>query len=132
MIDNPNCQRCGLEETTKHLLWDCRESQKIWVFLNEILTENSHYSSRINKYSDIYRTESNNVVSIIKMKIIQEMIQIERPINWNKEKIIQIILRMRDLEIPSTIGKSRNINIIHKWNNFIKPENISLSETPTN
>ena len=65
------------------------------------------------------------------MKIIQEMIQIERPFNWNKEKIIKIILRMRDLELPSAIGKGR-INIINKWNNFIKPENISLSEIPTN
>jgi hypothetical protein len=119
------CPRCSLEETTRHLLWDCPESRRIWVLLNEILNENKHYSCLITKYEDIYRTESNNAASTIKMKIVQEMIQIDRPKNWHKENLIQIIKRLRDLELTKVIEKHRNLKLINNWENFTS---INLSQ----
>jgi hypothetical protein len=57
------------------------------------------------------------------MKIIQEMIQIDRPKRWNKEILVQIILRMKELEI-ATVKSHRKDEMSNKWNKFM----MSLSD----
>ena len=39
MTDSDECEKCGAEKTTKHLLWDCPFSQLAWENLNSILEE---------------------------------------------------------------------------------------------
>ena len=36
MTDSAECERCGAEETTKHLLWECSFSQLAWKKFNSI------------------------------------------------------------------------------------------------
>jgi hypothetical protein len=123
MTVSPHCPRCGMEETTRHLLWECFESKNIWTIYNVILSDNGNNSYLILEYEDIYRTESNTIASLIKMKIIQEMIQIDRPKRWNKEILVQIILRMKELEI-ATVKSHRKDEMCNKWNKFM----MSLSD----
>ena len=120
MTDTPNCPRCGSEETTEHLLWECVESKKIWTLYNIILSKNLYSDQKILKYEDLYRTEPSSSVSIIKMKIIQEMIQIERPKNWCMARLVNTIIRIRDLEIASSTGPiGRKKETLNKWKNFL-------------
>ena len=51
-------------------------------------------SNVVNEYQDIYKIDDNAHVCKVKMKIIQEMIQIIRPIGWN---IVQINLISNDI-----------------------------------
>jgi hypothetical protein len=53
MTDTPQCQRCIEIETTKHLLWECAESQKIWNLYNAILTRGKLQNMHISTYEDI-------------------------------------------------------------------------------
>ena len=44
-------------------------------------------SNSINEYQDIFNIDECAHVCKVKMKIIQEMIQIERPSGWNLDQI---------------------------------------------
>jgi hypothetical protein len=56
--------------------------------------------------------------SIIKAKIIQALIQIERPINWNREKLLDTIKDLINVEKYNAVA-SRTINKFKvKWNLF--------------
>jgi hypothetical protein len=40
MRDNPNCERCGLPETTEHMLCECLHyAQLLWIKLREVITK---------------------------------------------------------------------------------------------
>ena len=52
----------------------------------------------INEYQDIYSIDDCAHVCKVKMKIIQEMIQIERPRGWNLEKIDSISKEIKRIE----------------------------------
>jgi hypothetical protein len=61
-------------------------------------------------------------ISIVKMKIIQALIQIERPTNWNREKLLDTIKDLMNVErYNATVSRTINKFKI-KWNHF---ENIN-------
>ena len=99
MINNNLCERCQQTESTIHLLWGCRESQKIWGLFNIWIANNNQVSSQINEYKDIYSVEDCAHVCKVKIKIIQEMIQIERPSGWNIERINLISSNIKKIEM---------------------------------
>jgi hypothetical protein len=105
-------------ETADHLLWECNESKKIWSLYNETMRELNFTKSIINKCEDIYRTESLDPLSSIKMKIVQEFIQIERPRNWTKSRIYQIIDQIRSIELFNAIAKNETEIVNRKWRDF--------------
>jgi hypothetical protein len=119
MTDSPNCPRCGLEETTRHLLWECEDSKKDWSIFNTILDNNYLPESKVLKYEDLYRTEFSNSVSIIKMRIIQETIQIERPKNWNNARLKNLIVQIRDYELFNARVPPESVKTRKKWKNFL-------------
>jgi hypothetical protein len=119
MSVDSNCPRCNMDETTAHLLWECPESNKIWSHLNEILEAIQCSSLKINKYEDLYKTESNAAISTIKIRIIQELIQIERPKNWCKKRIIQVISQLRDYDLINSKGNHDSNKAKIKWLPFL-------------
>ena len=57
-------------------------------------------------------------VTIVKAKIIQALIQIERPMNWNREKLLDTIKDLINVERYNAVV-SRTINKFNlKWNIF--------------
>ena len=99
MINNNTCERCEEIESTKHLLWECAESKNIWELFNTWITNNNPSSNLINEYKNIYGIDDSAHVCKVKMKIIQEMIQIERPRGWNLEKINLISKEFKKIEL---------------------------------
>ena len=121
MVSNNKCKRCGEVETYKHLLWECREAKNIWQLFNEFLTNINENNEKVHEYDNLFRIGNKGNVSKIKMKIIQGMIQIERPYGWTIEKIKEIAYDIRNNELyNSTIKKIKLIQGHIKILNYIK------------
>jgi hypothetical protein len=118
MVTSSQCPRCNKTETTRHLLWECRESQKIWKLYNEILQRTQLLNMNIFKYEDVYRTESEAVLSIVKTKIINEFIQIVRPVNWTIDNIENLIRNIKNIEIYNSIKRNDKNKIVNQWKIF--------------
>jgi hypothetical protein len=119
MVNSPNCPRCGMIESFNHLLWECHESKQIWKCYNEVLKELGLEKMSLTRIEDLYRTELLSPLSLIKMKIIQEQIQIERPKSWSKTNVYKLIKYIRDMEIQNANDKHDNTIIIRKWKSFL-------------
>jgi hypothetical protein len=66
----------------------------------------------------VFQVSDTPAISIVKAKIIQSLIQIERPINWNREKLLDMIKDLINVECYNAI-ESRTINKFNvKWNLF--------------
>ena len=108
MINNNICERCQQTESTRHLLWECEESRNIWEIFNIwLINNNNPVSNQMNEYKDIYRIDDCAHVCKVKMKIIQEMIQIQRPSGWNIEQINIISKDIKRVELYINKLKSK-------------------------
>ena len=99
MVNNNLCERCQQVESTRHLLWECVEARNIWELFNTWIVSNNPTVNMINVYQDIYNIDDCAHVCKVKMKIIQEMIQIERPSGWNLEQIRIISKELKNIEL---------------------------------
>jgi hypothetical protein len=68
-------------------LWGCREVRKIWQAYNEYLVYIRNSDSKVLSYDDVFVIGHIGIVSKVKMKNIQEIIQIEHPVYWSVEKL---------------------------------------------
>jgi hypothetical protein len=73
---------------------------------------------RINKYDDVFHTCELAGTSIVKMKIIQEMIQVERPKNWNFEKLETVVRELIKMEKYNANVSRSSLRFERKWNLF--------------
>ena len=105
MADNNTCERCNEIETTKHLIWGCVESRHMWELFNNWLVTNNCMSNIINEYQDIFCMNDNAHVCKVKIKMVQEMIQIQRPSGWNLEIIKSISNDIKRIEMYNKVSK---------------------------
>jgi hypothetical protein len=115
MSQDNNCPRCHGIETTKHMLWECHESAIIWKILNHTLDEIGLADEKISLYEDIYNITNNIPITHVKMKIIQEMIQITRPTNWNKAKIVETFHTVANMEKYIAVKNNKLTSWQNKW-----------------
>ncbi len=98
MIDTDECPRCGQTESSVHLLWECVHVRNIWEIFNQLMSQVNNNEERVHSYKNIFQACETPATSMIKMKIIQALIQIERPMNWNKQKILDIVTDLMHTE----------------------------------
>jgi len=116
MTNSDQCPRCGEIEDMKHLLWECQKVKPIWDLYNQVMQ--SVKVDKVTSYEDIFVPGENEAVCNIKIKLIQEMIQIERPKNWNIDNIKKMIVNMANME-NFMANKNNNLNKYKiKWNQF--------------
>jgi hypothetical protein len=123
MTESPNCPRCNLKETSKHMLWECKDSRIIWETYNETLHDENH---KIKKYEDIFITDDLAILSTIKMKIVNELIQIIRPTGWGKERMTNLIKNLRNMELYNAAKNNTLSKTQRKWDP-IKNQNIIVN-----
>jgi hypothetical protein len=116
MTATPNCPRCNQVETSKHLLWECEETKKLWKAYNDVLKEISLDKMNLILYEDLFKTETIPLLMTIKLRMIQELIQINRPTNWNTSRTLNIIFQIRNMEMQNS--SSNNKKILKRWENF--------------
>jgi hypothetical protein len=105
MSETPNCQRCGMIEGHKHLLFECKTSRDMWAVYNQKMDKLIKNFERIDSYEKIFDFKGGSMENIVKIKLIQETIQIKRPTYWSNEKM-EIIIQDQ-ITLNSKI-KSRN------------------------
>ena len=54
MTETDECPRCGLTETTKHLLWECEHVKHIWSLFNALMNQVGNNKEFVNKYDDVF------------------------------------------------------------------------------
>jgi len=112
------CDRCGLVETTKHLLWECKWSNDMWSNLNSIYRKLGIKECSINKYDDLFKFDYCSGSTTIKLKLINELIQIERPKHLNVQNISIIINKLKNMEKYIAIKNKQLPKYYEKWRKF--------------
>jgi hypothetical protein len=116
MIDSPDCTRCGEIETNDHLLYNCQFSVRMWSIYNEVIKEYFNSEYWIGRIEDIFNFNSGPIENCLKIKLINNLIQIKRPIHWSKEKILGMALETKKIEKYIAIKNRNNLEIfIKKW-----------------
>ncbi len=116
MTESPNCNRCGEIETVDHLLFECNDSKKMWKTYNTVLKRKLSSRYEINGKKDIFNFEIGTIENILKVKLINELIQIERPKFWTESRTEKILEEMRKFD--KYIGKKNYPNLekyTKKW-----------------
>ncbi len=108
----------NMTETTKHLLRECIHVKIIWRLFNDLMNCTENVQECVNNYENVFQTCELLAISIVKAKIIQALIQIERPMNWNREKLLDTIKYLITVEQYNAVV-SRTINKFNLiWNIF--------------
>ena len=118
MSESDECPRCGTAETTKHLLWECSHVKNIWSLFNGLMKEINCMQDCVNQYEDIFKACYKQGTNIVKARVIQELIQISRPVNWTKERIIAIVEELLNIEKFNAIKNRTIIKFDLKWNSY--------------
>ena len=121
MMNSDECLRCGSPETTKHLLWECYQAHKVWIAFNDLLKNIGFPNDCVESYDKIYNHSSSAAITTIKIKTIQELIQIDRPTNWNKERVVSMALEIVNIEKYNS-----------KVNNCLREYNVKWKEIEDN
>jgi hypothetical protein len=119
MVDTDKCSRCGQMETLKHLLWDCNDAYNIWNIFNNTLSKLSNETISVNRYDDIFYAINSPSLGLVKIKIIQELIQINRPKNWTTDNLTNIINNLVDIERYNAVQERKLDKFKSKWQNLI-------------
>jgi hypothetical protein len=82
MVNNNKCKRCEEVETYKHLIWECRDAKKIWQLFHEFATSANQQEEKVLDYKNIFKIGNIANMNKVQIKVIQGMIQVERPTNW--------------------------------------------------
>jgi hypothetical protein len=118
MTDSNKCSRCDEIETSKHLLWECREAKQIWEVFNEVIREQTTLTERVQKYEDIFQMHENKVLNMIKVKIMQQSIQIKRISRWTAQACINLITDLRKVEEYGAKKSHKMVQHSMRWNRF--------------
>jgi hypothetical protein len=119
MTDSAECERCGAEETAKHLLWECSFSQLAWKNVNTILEEKNLGLDKIVSYEKIFDFGGTACATLIKLRIINEFIQIERPKHLAKSKICTLINQLIITEKYIAIKNQKLDKFKERWKHFL-------------
>ncbi len=98
MTETDSCPRCGLIETTKHLLLECVHAKNIRSLYNTLMTQIGKSCELVNNFEEVVKSCNSPEISIVKVKIIQQLIQIGRPMNWDQDKLHTIIREVINIE----------------------------------
>jgi hypothetical protein len=90
MTETMSCERCGMTETQKHQIFECKEAKLFWNAFNRIMELLQQPQSKIFSYNDVMlgSLEDIDIVTILRIIFIKINIQIVRPmfsekIMWN-------------------------------------------------
>jgi hypothetical protein len=117
MSQTDNCPRCGMTETSRHLLFECIHAKNIWDIHNQIIPNH-----KVTQYENLFQVNDSQCDIMIKMKIIQELIQIDRPKNWKKDKVITLIKNLMEIERFNASKQNKIMKFNKTWKKYEKLE----------
>ena len=115
MSQTDSCPRCGMTETSRHLLFECVHAKNIWDIHNQIISD-----YKVTQYENLFQINDSQCDVMIKMKIIQELIQIERPRNWKKDKVDTLIKNLMEIERFNAYKQNKIMKFNKIWKKYEK------------
>ncbi len=97
MVESDICVRCNEIENTKHMLWECSQVKEIWKIFNKFMTIIGSTINKVVTYEDIFKACTKSSINIIKLRIIKQLIQIERPKYWTEENMKLLIKETNEI-----------------------------------
>jgi hypothetical protein len=113
------CEGCGISESFKHLMWDCVNVKQSWGNLNTILVRKNLGNDVITDYEDVFNFDKSAATNTIRLKIIQNFIQVERRTLNSEEQIELIITELIKKEKYVAIKNKKVANFQTKWKHFL-------------
>jgi exonuclease III len=119
MTASDKCLRCGRIENLRHLIWECSHSNNIWNLFNDMVKEvYPNSKDLIIVYENIFDACETPSTNVIKLRVVQELIQIDRPKNWNRDKIIQLTKDLISIEKYNSMKLKTETNFRKKWDKY--------------
>jgi hypothetical protein len=118
MTNSDKCIRCDEIENTKHLLWECSHVRNIWTLFNNFMTKLNCDNEKVLTYEDVFIPGKSSSICIIKIRLIQELIQMDRPKNWTDKNIEQICIEIMKIEKYNAIINRTIFKFESKWQNI--------------
>jgi hypothetical protein len=69
----------------------------------------------VKQYDNVYKVGTSPAIALVKIKVIQELIQIERPKNWNEEKMDHLVEELISNERYIAKQKFSLVKFLLKW-----------------
>ena len=107
-----------MTETSGHLLFECVHVRNIWSLFNNLVTQIRNGQECVNNYEDVFLACELSAINILKAKLIQALIQIERPLSWNREKLLDTIKELMHIERYNAIVSRTVDKFKVKWDLF--------------
>ena len=70
---------------------------------------------KVGNYEDLFRIEMNSVISILKIRTVQAMIQIDRPMGWTKMNIRRLGIELKSIELYNAAAMHKYEKCKRKW-----------------
>jgi hypothetical protein len=114
MTPTSSCPRCGDIENNPHLLYECRFSREMWSNFNKVIKQHYNSNYAINRYEDIYKFDNGPIENVLKLKLINELIQIDRPKHLTENKIINLANDFKNIEKYIIIKNNKDLLAFNK------------------
>ena len=80
------------------------------------MTKKNLQNEKVLNYDDIYKPGLISCTATIKIKIIQDLIQIKRPTDWTMSHLNELILKIIKIEKYNSLIKKDEKSFKKKWN----------------
>ena len=67
----------------------------------------------------MFKIGINGIMNILKIRVVQAMIQIERPAGWNKERVRNLAWGIKMIELYNSAAKQK-VEVVRRVWEFVK------------
>jgi hypothetical protein len=87
----------------------------MWKLYNDFVTSLNFLNENVTEYEQVFRVPERSELTIIKIKLIQKMIQIERPTFWTNSELASMIKEITNIEKYNAIVAKSLTKFEQKW-----------------
>ena len=73
---------------------------------------------RVDSYEKVFTIDDNRIISMIKVRVIQAMIQVARPVSWGLGRIRALALELKCIELYNSAVAGKKEATRLNWENI--------------
>ena len=73
---------------------------------------------RVNSYEKVFTIDDNRIISMIKVRVVQAMIQVARPVAWGVGRIRALALELKCIELYNSAVAGKKEATRLNWENI--------------
>ena len=87
----------------------------MWRSFNDYIKMINQEQCEVKRYEDVFSVEGNRIISMLKVRVVQELIQIERPRGWIMENTRKLAFDLKRIEIYNSAAKHKIEETKGRW-----------------